>query len=227
MKNKIFLVEDDINFGMVMRSYLEMSQYTVTWISDGKDALSEFAKHDFDLCILDVMLPHVDGFTIAKEIRKKNKHVPIIFLTAKSLKEDILQGFKIGADDYITKPFDSEVLLYKIKAILKRKGILAEENTILNIGKYTYDTAHRILKTTDFEKKLSPKEGALLTLFAKNINQIVNRDIALIEIWGENSYFTTRSMDVYITKIRKYLQHDSTINIENIHGSGYVLQISE
>lgn len=227
MKNKIFLVEDDMNFGMVMRSYLEMSQYLVTWISDGKDALSEFVKHDFDLCILDVMLPNIDGFTIAKEIRKKNKHVPIIFLTAKSLKEDILEGFKIGADDYITKPFDSEVLLYKIKAILKRKGILAEENTIINIGKYTYDTAHRILKTVNFEKKLSPKEGALLTLFAKNTNQIVNRDIALLEIWGENSYFTTRSMDVYITKIRKYLQHDPTINIENIHGSGYVLQINE
>ncbi|WP_462281133.1 response regulator transcription factor [Salinivirga cyanobacteriivorans] len=220
---KIFLVEDDINFGTVLRSYLEMNKYTVTWIDDGEKAIDAFQKQSYDICILDVMLPHTDGFTIAKEIRKINPHIPFIFLTAKSMKEDILEGFKIGADDYITKPFDSEVLLYKIKAILRRKSINQEEEKEVKVGKYTYNISRRILKLGDHEQKLSPKEGALMHLFARNVNQVVNRDLALREIWGESSYFTTRSMDVYITKLRKYLKDDPALHIENVHGSGYIL----
>ncbi len=220
---KIFLVEDDINFGTVLRSYLEMNKYGVTWIDDGEKAIEAFQKQSYDICILDVMLPHTDGFTIAKEIRKINPHIPFIFLTAKSMKEDILEGFKIGADDYITKPFDSEVLLYKIKAILRRKSINQEEEKEVKVGKYTYNVSRRILKLGNEEQKLSPKEGALMYLFARNVNQVVNRDLALREIWGESSYFTTRSMDVYITKLRKYLKDDPSLHIENVHGSGYVL----
>lgn len=220
---KIFLVEDDINFGTVLRSYLEMNKYTVTWIDDGEKAIDAFQQQSYDICILDVMLPHTDGFTIAKEIRKINPHIPFIFLTAKSMKEDILEGFKIGADDYITKPFDSEVLLYKIKAILRRKSINQEEEKEVKVGKYTYNISRRILKLGDNEQKLSPKEGALMHLFARNVNQVVNRDLALREIWGESSYFTTRSMDVYITKLRKYLKDDPALHIENVHGSGYIL----
>ncbi|MDA3865668.1 MAG: response regulator transcription factor [Salinivirgaceae bacterium] len=221
---KIFLVEDDINFGTVLRSYLEMNKYSVTWVDDGQYASEHFREQNYDICILDVMLPNVDGFTIARNIRKINPHIPFIFLTAKSLKEDILEGFKIGADDYITKPFDSEVLLYKIKAILRRKSIDQDDTRMLEIGKYTYNTAQRVLNHGDKQQKLSPKEGALLQLFANNMNKVVNRELALREIWGESTYFTTRSMDVYITKLRKYLKDDPMLHIENVHGSGYVLR---
>jgi two-component system OmpR family response regulator len=220
---KVFLVEDDINFGTVLKSYLEMNRYTVTWVNNGKEALDVFKNQPFDICILDVMLPHTDGFTIAKNIRKVNQHIPFIFLTAKSMKEDILEGFKIGADDYITKPFDSEVLLFKIKAILRRKSISQEDEQELQVGNYKYHVSRRLLNLNGVEQKLSPKEGALMHLFAQNINQVVNRDLALREIWGESSYFTTRSMDVYITKLRKYLKDDPKLYIENVHGSGYIL----
>ncbi len=221
--HKIFLVEDDINFGTVLRSYLEMNKYDVNWIDDGKNAIEAFKKQSYDICILDVMLPNIDGFTIAQEIRKFNPHIPFIFLTAKSMKEDILNGFRLGADDYITKPFDSEVLIYKIKAILRRKSISQEDEQEIPVGKYSYNISRRILKMGNIEHKLSPKEGALMKLFARNINNVVNRDLALREIWGESSYFTTRSMDVYITKLRKYLKEDSDLYIENVHGSGYIL----
>lgn len=220
---KVFLVEDDKNFGTVLKSYLEMNRYSVTWVDDGQYALDHFKQQVYDICILDVMLPHVDGFTIATDIRKINPHIPFIFLTAKSLKDDILKGFKVGADDYITKPFDSEVLLYKIKAILRRKSINQEDSRVMTVGQYLYDTSRRILKFDSKEYKLSPKEGALMQLFASNINKVVNRDLALREIWGESSYFTTRSMDVYITKLRKHLKEDSNIQIENVHGSGYIM----
>lgn len=220
---KVFLVEDDKNFGTVLKTYLEMNRYSVTWVDDGQYAFDRFTQQSYDICILDVMLPHVDGFTIATEIRKANQHIPFIFLTAKSLKDDVLKGFKVGADDYITKPFDSEVLLYKIKAILRRKSINQEDSKMITVGKYAYDTSRRILKLGDSEVKLSPKEGALMQLFASNVNKVVNRDLALREIWGESSYFTTRSMDVYITKLRKYLKEDADIQIENVHGSGYIM----
>jgi len=229
-KQRIFLVEDDLNFGSVMKSYLEMNDFEVDWINDGREALAAFSKHIYDLCILDVMLPHVDGFTIAAGIKKHRPDTPIVFLTAKTLKEDMIKGFNIGADDYITKPFDSDVLIYKIKAILKRKqpddGF--NENEIINIGKYTFDYKVRNLKfNNETVYKLSPKESELLLYLAKNRNKVLDRNFALDKIWGEQGYFTARSMDVYITKLRKYLKNDPDIEIVNIHGSGYILKISD
>lgn len=228
VKQRIFLVEDDMNFGSVMKSYLEMNDFVVDWINDGKDAISAFTKHIYDLCILDVMLPHVDGFTIGTEIKRANLDVPIIFLTAKTLKEDMIKGFKVGADDYITKPFDSDLLIYKIKAILNRNQSAYSNNSndkIITIGKYTFDYKTRSLKLDNGkENKLSPKEGELLLHLAQNKNKVLDRNFALEKIWGEQGYFTARSMDVYITKLRKHLKDDTNLEIVNIHGSGYILK---
>lgn len=224
---KIFLVEDDPNFGSVMRSYLQMNGYAVNWIDDGRYAMKEFAYSPHDICILDVMLPNVDGFTLAKEIRKLNDNIPIIFLTAKTLKADIMEGFKVGADDYITKPFDSEVLLMKIKAILKRNQKEAdeiEEYASYEIGKYNYDCKKRLLTLGKEKKQLSPKEGELLKMLCQYKNEVLDHNKALIKIWGEESYFNKRSMDVYITKLRKYLSADKSVEITNVHGSGYILK---
>jgi len=224
---KIFLVEDDPNFGSVMRSYLQMNGYAVNWIDDGRYAMKEFTYSPHDICILDVMLPHVDGFTLAREIRKIDKKVPIVFLTAKTLKADIMEGFKIGADDYITKPFDSEVLLMKIKAILKRQQTKINdlpEETYYNIGKYHYDCKTRVLCIGTIKKNLSPKEGELLKLLCQHKNTILDHTQALLKIWREETYFTKRSMDVYITKLRKYLANDKSVEISNVHGSGYILK---
>jgi len=226
--HKIFLVEDDLNFGSVMKSYLEMNDFEVNWINDGKDAVSTFNNGMYDLCILDVMLPHVDGFTIGTEIKKAKPGTPIIFLTAKTLKEDMIKGFNVGADDYITKPFDSDVLIYKIKAILKRNqagNLLPSEDEIIEIGTYTFDYKTRNLRAADgTENKLSPKEGKLLLFLAQSKNKVLDRNFALEKIWGEKGYFTARSMDVYITKLRKYLKNDPNLEIVNIHGSGYILK---
>lgn len=227
MKNRIFLVEDDLNFGSVMKSYLEMNDYQVKWVNDGRGAINEFSKGLFDLCILDVMLPHVDGFTIGTEIKKLNPKIPIVFLTAKTLKEDVIKGFSVGADDYITKPFDSDVLIYKIKAILKRHAETDSEEfpESIAIGKYTFDYKKRDLQFPDQESlKLSPKEAELLKFLIQKKNQVLDRNYALDKIWGEQGYFTARSMDVYITKLRKYLKSDSNLEIVNIHGSGYILK---
>lgn len=224
---KIFLVEDDINFGSVLKSYLEMNDFSVVWVNDGKLAVDEFIKGYFELCVLDVMLPHVDGFTIGAEIKKKNPNIPIIFLTAKTLKEDVIKGFALGADDYITKPFDSDVLIYKIKAILKRNqtGPKTKEQEMLTIGRFTFDYKKRILTHEGQpEEKLSPKEADLLKYLIESKNQVLDRDLALDRIWGEKGYFTARSMDVYITKLRKYLKLDDNLEIVNIHGSGYILK---
>ena len=225
--NSIFLVEDDNNFGAVLCSYLEMNRFSVVWVKDGKDALDEFKKHKkFDLCILDIMLPNVDGFTVAKQIRATDSVTPFIFLTAKNLKEDMIEGFRAGADDYITKPFDSEVLIYKIKAIIRRRKELMQGNDVpVIIGQYVYDSKQRILSFKGQEERLSPKEGKLLFLLSSNIGKVVSRDITLMEIWGNSNYFTARSMDVYITKLRKLLKYDASITIENIHGSGYMMKI--
>jgi len=222
----IFLVEDDENFGAVLKSYLEMNDFKVTWTKDGALAVSNFQKAQYDICILDIMLPNVDGFGIAKQIKEVNTDIPIIFLTAKTLKEDILQGFKLGADDYITKPFDSEVLLYKIKAIIKRNQNSESENTSFVIGKYIFDFQLRILSFNNDSVKLSPKESDLLKMLCLHKNKVLDREKALTKIWGEDGYFTARSMDVYITKLRKYLQNDSSIEIENIHGIGFILKVS-
>lgn len=231
VKKRIFLVEDDVNFGSVMKSYLEMNDYEVDWIVDGIKAVDSFKKGYYDLCILDVMLPHVDGFTIGTEIKKISANTPIVFLTAKTLKEDVLKGFSIGADDYITKPFDSDVLIYKIKAILKRNMASTtpiSEDSVNEIGKFTFDFKKRALKYLDeSEVKLSPKEANLLLHLIQNKNQVLDRDYALSKIWGETGYFTARSMDVYITKLRKYIKPDSNLEIVNIHGSGYILKVTE
>ena len=225
-KKRVFLVEDDQNFGAVMKSYLEINSYFVNWIQDGNNALNEYKKDDYDLCILDVMLPNIDGFSIASSIRKLDSKTPIVFLTAKSMKSDIIKGFNLGADDYITKPFDSDVLLLKIKAILRRENRIAENiDKIINIGNYTFDYKQRIIKLKNNSFKLSPKESELLFLLCENKNKVLNRDEALIKIWKDNNYFTTRSMDVFITKLRKYLKEDSNIEISNIHGSGFILKI--
>lgn len=221
----IFLVEDDENFGAVLKSYLEMNDFNVTWTNDGALAISNFQKAKYDICILDIMLPNVDGFGIAKQIKEVNPDIPIIFLTAKTLKEDILQGFKLGADDYITKPFDSEVLLYKIRAIIKRNSTSGTNSNDFEIGKYTFDSNFRTLTFNDDTVKLSPKENELLLMLCQHQNKILDREKALTKIWGEDGYFTARSMDVYITKLRKYLSNDSSIEIENIHGSGFILKV--
>jgi two-component system, OmpR family, response regulator len=224
---KIFLVEDDLSFGSVLKSYLELNDYMVDWIDDGKYAMEHFRKGVFDICILDVMLPHVDGFTIATGIRQINNTVPIVFLTAKKLKEDVLKGYGAGGDDYITKPFDTDILLCKIKAIIARRDIQDGSKELYQIGKFVFNSKLRTLTTGDTEYKLSPKEGQLLELLAFNPNALISRELALKKIWGSDDYFTARSMDVYITKLRKYLADDPALVIKNIHGAGFQLLISE
>lgn len=231
--NRILLVEDDQNFGDVLRSYLEMHEYEVTLATDGAQGLESYKQGEFDLCIFDVMMPKKDGFTLAKEIREQDQDMPIIFLTAKTMKNDVLEGFKIGADDYITKPFNSEELLYRIQAILKRSQAKAdprEEIKEFNIGKYHFNYPLRILtynpgEDDEEENKLSPKEAQLLRMFAIYINDILPRSEALNKIWGEDNYFTARSMDVFVTKLRKYLKRDENIEIVNIHGNGFQLLV--
>ena len=230
----ILLVEDDVNFGDVLRSYLEMHEYDITLAVDGVDGWEKFRKGQYDLCILDVMMPRKDGFTLAKEIREKNTEVPIIFLTAKMMKEDILDGFKIGADDYITKPFNSEELLLRIQAILKRsnkKVEVKEEINEFDFGKFHFHFPTRILTFNnggeEIKRKLSPKEAQLLKLFVLHENDVLPRSLALTKIWGQDDYFTARSMDVFVTKLRKYLKEDENIKIVNIHGNGFQLLVQK
>ncbi len=229
MKQKIFLVEDDINFGLVLKSYLEMNNFEVTHVADGKDAIPTFKQGKFDLIICDVMLPNVDGFTIGREVREIEQGIPLIFLTAKTLKEDVMKGFDVGADDYITKPFDSDVLLMKIKAILKRSdhADTVEESDVVKIGAFEYHIKLRQLKFKDETQKLSPREGDLLRLLYLNRNQVMDRNEALRSIWGDDNYFNARSMDVYITKLRKHLKKDPRLEINNVHSSGFVLIVPE
>ncbi len=224
---KIFLVEDDLSFGSVLKSYLEINDFTVEWVDDGKYAIDHFRKSMFDICILDVMLPHVDGFTIAGEIRQINNLVPIIFLTAKKMKDDVLRGYGVGGDDYITKPFDTEILLAKIRAILARRDYQSGTKDIYEIGKFIFNSKLRTLTAGDDEKKLSPKEAQLLELLVANPNALISREMALKKIWGNDDYFTARSMDVYITKLRKFLSEDPHLNIKNIHGAGFQLVVTE
>ena len=224
---KIFLVEDDLSFGSVLKSYLEINDYSVEWVDDGKYALDHFRKGLFNICILDIMLPHVDGFTIANEIRQINNEVPIIFLTAKKLKEDVLKGYGVGGDDYITKPFDTDILLAKIKAILARRDFQSTTRDIFEIGKFIFNAKLRTLSHGNVENKLSPKEAQLLELLAINPNALISREMALKKIWGSDDYFTARSMDVYITKLRKFLSEDPSLNIKNIHGAGFQLIIRD
>jgi len=231
MKNKkILVVEDDPNFGSILRDYLSLNSYSVILAKNGVEGYEKFKKNDFDLCILDVMMPFKDGFTLAKEIREKNNTIPIIFLTAKTLKEDVLKGFKAGADDYLSKPFDSDVLLAKIKAILNRQSsveIPESEDYKFKIGIFSFNSKLRIL-TNQLNKdliNLSPKESQLLKLMVLHLNDLMPRQVALNKIWRDDNYFTSRSMDVYIAKLRKYLKIDSNIEIINIHGEGFRLII--
>ncbi len=229
-KPQIFLLEDDLSFGAVLKSYLEINDFDVEWVDDGQLALAKFKKATFDICILDVMLPHIDGFTVGAEIRKLNPAVPIIFLTAKNLREDVLQGYRIGADDYITKPFDTEVLIFKLKAILKRgngNGTFVKETEYYQIGTYLFDYKLRTLGVENIKQKLSPKEAELLKMLCDNRNELLPRETALKKIWGDDGYFTTRSMDVYLTKLRKFFADDPNIEIRNIHGSGFMLEVKE
>ncbi|MBL4667799.1 MAG: response regulator transcription factor [Flavobacteriales bacterium] len=226
-KYSILLVEDEENFGSVLKNYLELSDYIVTLCTDGNQGLYSFKNNIYDLCIIDVMMPVRDGFSLATEIKKINPSIPLIFLTAKKLKEDILKGYQIGADDYITKPFDTEVLLYKLKAILNRNGKPIQKEELINyaFGIFNFNTETRELISKTTTKKLSPKEAELLKLLCENINQVVSRDVALNQIWNDNNYFTTRSMDVFIAKLRKYLKEDTAIEIINVHGNGFRLLV--
>lgn len=223
--NKILLVEDDINFGKVLKNYLEINDYIVSWAKDGNEGLSMFSSDKFDLCILDIMLPNKDGFTLGKEIRIMDKEVPMVYLTAKTLKEDQLKAFKTGADDFIVKPFDSELLLYKLEAILKRSesSKSTTKSNDFTIGKYHFNYDSRIIKTLENSRKLSPKEAELLRLLCIHKDEILPRQKALISIWGDDNYFNGRSMDVYVTKLRKYFKEDETIELLNVHGKGFRL----
>ena len=226
---KILLVEDDPNFGTVLKDYLMMNDYDVILAKNGMEGFEKFKKDDYDLCILDVMMPYKDGFTLAKEIREKNKEVPIIFLTAKAMKEDVLKGYKIGADDYLNKPFDSEVLLMKIKAIIQRKSkeTLSDSKQFdFVFGNFHLNAKLRYLTYKDqAPNKLSPKENDLLRLLALHKNDLMPRELALTKIWRDDNYFTSRSMDVYIAKLRKYLSADDEVEIINIHGEGFRLVV--
>jgi DNA-binding response OmpR family regulator len=231
---KILLVEDDQNFGDVLRSYLEMHDYEVTLATDGVLGYEAFRKSHYDLCVFDVMMPRKDGFTLAKEVRERNQEVPIIFLTAKTMKDDVVQGFKIGADDYISKPFNSEELLLRIQAVLKRVHKAADprdEQREYHIGRYHFNYPLRILTLStaaageENQWKLSPKEAELLKMFCRYMNDVTPRSEALTKIWHDDNYFTARSMDVFVTKLRKYLSKDPGIEIVNIHGNGFQLLV--
>ncbi|QAA80400.1 response regulator transcription factor [Aequorivita sp. H23M31] len=228
---KILLVEDDPNFGTVLKDYLAMNDYNVTHAKNGMEGFEKFKKDDFDLCILDVMMPYKDGFTLAKEIREKNEDIPIIFLTAKAMKEDVLKGYKVGADDYLNKPFDSEVLLMKIKAIIQRKAtdsIADSKQFEFEIGNFFLNSKLRFLTYKKEDPiKLSPKENELLRLLALHKNDLMARELALTKIWRDDNYFTSRSMDVYIAKLRKYLSKDDGVEIVNIHGEGFRLVVKD
>jgi two-component system OmpR family response regulator len=223
-KLRVLLCEDDENLGMLLREYLQAKNYSTELCSDGEAGYKAFLKAKFDICVLDVMMPKKDGFTLAADIRQANADIPIIFLTAKNLKEDILEGFKIGADDYITKPFSIEELTFRIEAILRRvRGKKNKESNMYHIGRFTFDTQKQLLTIGDKQTKLTTKESELLSLLCAHANEILQRDFALKTIWIDDNYFNARSMDVYITKLRKHLKEDDSIEIINIHGKGYKL----
>lgn len=221
---RILLCEDDENLGMLLREYLQAKGFNADLYPDGDAGYKAFLKGKYDICVLDVMMPKKDGFSLAQEIRTVNSEVPIIFLTAKQLKDDILEGFKLGADDYITKPFSMEELVSRISAILRRvRGKRDKDVTVFRIGKYTFDTQKQTLNINNKSQKLTTKESELLSLLCQHVNEILERNYALKAIWVDDNYFNARSMDVYITKLRKLIKDDPTIEIINIHGKGYKL----
>ena len=227
-KLTILLCEDDQNLGMLLREYLNAKGYNAELCPDGEAGYKAFVKNKYDLCVLDVMMPKMDGFTLAQEIRKVNSDTPIVFLTAKTLKEDVLEGFKIGADDYLTKPFSMEELTFRIEAILRRvRGKKNKESTVYKIGRFSFDTQKQLLTIDGKQEKLTTKESELLALLCAHANEILQRDFALKAIWVDDNYFNARSMDVYITKLRKHLKEDESVEIINVHGKGYKLIIPE
>ncbi len=228
-KTNILLAEDDKNLGSILKSYLQAKGYEATLCENGKLALDAFKKGDFDFAILDVMMPVMDGFTLAKEIRKLDKKIPLLFLTAKTMQEDKIQGFELGADDYLTKPFSMEELLLRIQAILRRTTQASHKhvNSIFKFGKYTFDYDRQLLKIGKTENKLTSKETELLRLLCENLNEVLDRTVALNKIWQDDSYFNARSMDVYITKLRKFLKEDPSVELINVHGIGFKLVAPE
>lgn len=228
MKIKILLVEDDTSLGFVISDQLKSDGYQVTLCTDGAEGFKRFNEEKFHLCIFDVMMPKKDGFSLARDIRKINTEIPILFLTAKSMTEDKVEGFKAGGDDYLTKPFSVEELQLRVAALLKRVNIIVdkEDDSILTIGQYVFDTVNFTLKHHSFEKTLTKKEAQILKILMKFKNQVVAREVVLNGVWGQDDYFVGRSLDVFITKLRKYLKEDESIQILNIHGIGFKLEIS-
>ena len=229
MKNKIriLLCEDDENLGTLLHEYLQSKGYKVDLKADGEEGYIAFTKNTYDICILDVMMPKKDGFTLAVDIRNHDADIPIIFLTAKMTKEDVLQGFKLGADDYLTKPFSMEELIYRIESIMRRIYGKKERSVAeYNIGKFVFNYHKQMLTLDDKVIRLTTKESELLTLLVENANIVLERNLALKTIWADDNYFNARSMDVYITKLRKLLKDDPNVSIINIHGKGYKLIVS-
>lgn len=226
-EKNILLVEDDQNLGFVIEDNLTLNGYLVTRCYSGDEGLEMYKKGNFDLCILDVMLPKKDGFTLAREIRMINKHVPVLFLTAKSMQEDKLEGFRTGADDYITKPFSMEELMYRMQVFLRRSGAPKEKVAVkeYEIGSYTFNYDNLSLTNGDFHKELTQKEADVLRFFCNNMGVVVRREDILKEVWGDDDYFLGRSMDVFISKLRKYLRHDPAVEIVNYHGIGFKFHI--
>ena len=226
MENKlhILLCEDEESLGMLVREYLQAKGYDAELYLDGEAGYKAFVKGKYDMCLLDVMMPKMDGFTLARELRSINSEVPIMFLTAKNLKDDILEGFKLGADDYLTKPFSMDELVYRMEAILRRvKARSRQMATRYQLGRFTFDTQRQLLSIDDKSTKLTTKESELLTMLCTHMNDILERDLALKTIWIDDNYFNARSMDVYITKLRKHLKDDPNVEINNVHGKGYRL----
>ena len=223
-KLHILLCEDEESLGMLLREYLQAKGYDAELYLDGESGYKAFMRSKFDMCLLDVMMPKMDGFTLAREMRMQNPDVPIIFLTAKKLKEDILEGFKLGADDYLTKPFSMDELVYRMEAILRRVKGKNQRNVVrYQLGKFVFDVQRQILSDGDNQTKLTTKESELLTLLCAHANEVLERELALKTIWIDDNYFNARSMDVYITKLRKHLRDDDSIEINNVHGKGYRL----
>lgn len=225
----ILLVEDDTNLGFVVNDLLEMEGYTVYWAKDGEDGLKAFAEFKPHLCVLDIMLPKKDGYTLGGEIKQKNAQIPIIFLTARGMETDRVKGFQAGADDYITKPFSNQEFILRVKAVLNRcyaNNQLAEARNEYAIGKFTFIPNNLTLSLDEQEKRLTQKEADVLKLFCQNLNETVKRELILSTVWGNTDYFTGRSLDVFISKLRKYLKADERISIENVHGVGFRLKVS-
>lgn len=227
---KILLCEDDPNLGRILKSFFEINGFYVVWEKDGRLGLNAFRKERFDICLLDVMMPNMDGFSLAKEIRELDLDVPLFFLTAKSMKEDLLLGYKLGADDYITKPFDTDVVLMKIRAIIKRREEhedMVQFDAPIQLGSMTYDTKTRALKDKEgaLIHRLSPMEGGLLVLLYQNRSDVLSRSVALKKIWGTDTYFNSRSMDVYITRLRKYFKNEPGISIKNLYSTGFTFHL--